>query len=192
MVGTGSGEGLSIAIQSFNCGGAAPSCGPTAVARLVAITGWHWGGLPHNTARMCFVQEELPLPMTPGNYQRRSSTCLLNRNFEKVVAKQEGFAWTNERPSEADAAKQKWGWIATAPGSWAELVVDATTDLGVSKLLLGQQQQQQQQQRQACTLQVSVHFQDIGAHRALTTPLACVPARRATSRPSRSRSSSPT
>ena len=69
--------------------------------------------------------------MTPGNYQRRTSTCLLQRNFKSVVAKQAGFAWTNERPG-AEESRHKWGWIATVPGSWAELVVDTTTDLEVT------------------------------------------------------------
>ncbi len=36
----------------------------------------------------------------------------------------------NERP-DAALANQKWGWIATAPGSWAELEVDTTTEVQV-------------------------------------------------------------
>lgn len=40
-----------------------------------------------------WLQEDLPLPMTPGNYQRKSSTCLLQLAFEKVVVANEGFEW---------------------------------------------------------------------------------------------------
>lgn len=74
------------------------------------------------------AQEPLPAPMTPGNYERRSSACLLQRAFERVVVQQEGFEWKNERPA-AELANQKWGWIATAPGAWAELEVDTTTEV---------------------------------------------------------------
>lgn len=31
--------------------------------------------------------------MVPGNYERRSSACLLQRAFEAVVVKQKGFEW---------------------------------------------------------------------------------------------------
>lgn len=37
----------------------------------------------------------------------------------------------NERP-DAELANQKWGWIATVPGSWAELEVDTTSELQAS------------------------------------------------------------
>ncbi len=48
---------------------------------------------------------------------------------------QEGFVWQNERPSEnEDPSKEKWGWVGKELGSWAELEVDTTSDLGVSKL----------------------------------------------------------
>ncbi len=39
------------------------------------------------------LQEPLPAPMTPGNYERRASACLLQRAFEKVVVQQQGFEW---------------------------------------------------------------------------------------------------
>lgn len=39
------------------------------------------------------LQEALPAPMVPGNYERRSSACLLQRAFEAVVVKQKGFEW---------------------------------------------------------------------------------------------------
>lgn len=39
------------------------------------------------------LQDGLPIPMTPGNYQRRSSACLLQREFQKVVVEQQGFTW---------------------------------------------------------------------------------------------------
>ncbi|PRW51157.1 hypothetical protein C2E21_5422 [Chlorella sorokiniana] len=72
------------------------------------------------------AHEPLPEPMTPGNYERRASACLLQRAFEKVVVNQQGFEWKNERPA-AQLANEKWGWIGTVPGSWAELEVDTTT-----------------------------------------------------------------
>ena len=117
------------------------------------------------------LQEELPVPMTPGNYQRRTSTCLLQRNFQSVVAKQEGFAWTNERPG-AEESRHKWGWIATIPGSWVELVVDTTTDLEVTSgsHLVG--------------------LFGVGAYRPLSTPKGMCPTCRVSSRLSKSRSSS--
>lgn len=34
----------------------------------------------------------------------------------------------NERPA-AELANEKWGWISEVPGSWAELQVDASSDL---------------------------------------------------------------
>ena len=74
--------------------------------------------------------------MVPGNFQRRSSTCLLARAFEAVVVRQDGFEWRNERPSmleggEEQLASEKWGWISDKPGSWAEMTVDTTSDLEV-------------------------------------------------------------
>lgn len=74
------------------------------------------------------AQEAVPAPMVPGNLQRNSSTCLLQRNFEKVVVAQQGFVWKNERPA-ADVSNQKWGWISEQPGSWAELEMDTTSVL---------------------------------------------------------------
>ncbi|KAI7846460.1 hypothetical protein COHA_000070 [Chlorella ohadii] len=53
---------------------------------------------------------------------------IAHRAFEKVVVQQQGFEWKNERPK-AEFANQKWGWIATVPGSWAELEVDTTTGM---------------------------------------------------------------
>lgn len=41
-----------------------------------------------------------------------------------------GLCRKNERPA-AELANQKWGWIATTPGSWAELEVDTTTAVQV-------------------------------------------------------------
>lgn len=75
------------------------------------------------------AQEALPAPMVPGNLQRHSSTCLLQRNFEKVVVAQQGFVWKNERPGVQGPANEKWGWISDMPGSWVELEVDTTTEL---------------------------------------------------------------
>jgi hypothetical protein len=80
--------------------------------------------------------------MVPGNFQRRSSTCLLARAFEAVVVRQEGFEWRNERPSVAEGgeeqlASEKWGWISDMPGSWAEITVDTTSDLEVGGWLAG-------------------------------------------------------
>lgn len=72
--------------------------------------------------------------MVPGNLQRHSSTCLLQRNFEKVVVAQQGFVWKNERPGVQGPANEKWGWISDMPGSWVELEVDTTTELEASAI----------------------------------------------------------
>ena len=48
---------------------------------------------PRCTPAIAPLQEALPAPMVPGNYERRSSACLLQRAFEAVVVKQKGFEW---------------------------------------------------------------------------------------------------
>lgn len=68
--------------------------------------------------------------MVAGNYHRPTSTCLLLRDFERVMVRQQGFEWRNERP-DAQLAAQKWGWIADAPDAWALLQIDTTTNLRV-------------------------------------------------------------
>lgn len=74
------------------------------------------------------AQEPVPEPMVAGNYHRPTSTCLLLRDFQRVVVEQQGFEWRNERP-DAQMAAQKWGWIADQPGAWALLQFDTNTNL---------------------------------------------------------------
>lgn len=49
-----------------------------------ALTHLRMARVPLSLATLC-AQEAVPAPMVPGNLQRNSSTCLLQRNFEKVV-----------------------------------------------------------------------------------------------------------
>lgn len=77
-------------------------------------------------------QEPVPEPLVAGNYHRPTSTCLLLRDFQPVVLEQQGFEWRNERP-DAEMAAEKWGWIADAPGAWALLQFDTTTNLRVRR-----------------------------------------------------------
>ncbi len=60
------------------------------------------------------TQEPLPEPLHPGNHHRRSSTCLLLRQFDGVVVQQCGFQWRNERP-DAKLANEKWGGLRSSP-----------------------------------------------------------------------------
>lgn len=76
------------------------------------------------------TQEPLLPPMTPGNYQHRNSTCLLQLEFEQAVVQHHGFNWRNERP-EGRRASDKWGWIGQDAGSWAELQIDTSASMEV-------------------------------------------------------------
>ncbi|KAL4442767.1 hypothetical protein ABPG77_006761 [Micractinium sp. CCAP 211/92] len=83
---------------------------------------------PLGEADEAAAQEPVPEPLVAGNYHRPTSTCLLLRDFQPVVSEQQGFEWRNERP-DAQMAAEKWGWIADAPGAWALLQFDTTTNL---------------------------------------------------------------
>ncbi len=52
---------------------------------LVRATAVDLGNRPLGAADEEVAQEPVPAPMVPGNWQRNSSTCLLQRNFEKVA-----------------------------------------------------------------------------------------------------------
>lgn len=60
---------------------------------LVQSTARDLAGRPLSAEDEASALEELPPPLIAGNYQRRSSTCLLGRAFEAAVTTQQGFEW---------------------------------------------------------------------------------------------------
>jgi len=49
-------------------------------------------------------------------------------DFRPVARDTLGFAWKAERPDADSFVRQKWGWTASEPGSWVDLVFDTRTE----------------------------------------------------------------
>ncbi|KAL4431189.1 hypothetical protein ABPG75_006445 [Micractinium tetrahymenae] len=72
----------------------------------------------------------LPPPMIPFNADDIPGMCAMLEEFRPVVKEHSGFEYVPERPDAENFMKQKWGWRATEPGSWAELEVDSRASDG--------------------------------------------------------------
>lgn len=74
----------------------------------------------------------LPPPMIPSVVDQSSSTCLVQESFRPVVVNTSGFIYTAQRPDRETFTQQKWGWMGTEVGAWAELqlstVMSSDTD----------------------------------------------------------------
>mmetsp|Transcript_33865 Transcript_33865/g.75103 ORF Transcript_33865/g.75103 Transcript_33865/m.75103 type:complete len:554 (+) Transcript_33865:139-1800(+) len=69
------------------------------------------------------VQEPLPHPLLPGNYEPLKPSCYFAAKIQGLAVKEEtkGFAWLND----AQAHRAKWGYKANETGAVLKLRVDA-------------------------------------------------------------------
>lgn len=81
------------------------------------------GGRERSAAACCVGSSArphtLPNPCAPA------PVLLPQRSFEGVVADSKGFRWVNERPDATSENDEKWGWIASKPGDYVELLLDS-------------------------------------------------------------------
>ncbi|PRW61459.1 hypothetical protein C2E21_0239 [Chlorella sorokiniana] len=71
---------------------------------------------------------DLPPPMLPGNYEKRTLFCAMPADLKQVVKAASGFQYRAERPNATDFVRQKWGYSAFDPGDWLELEIDTRLD----------------------------------------------------------------
>ncbi|KAL4419481.1 hypothetical protein ABPG77_008283 [Micractinium sp. CCAP 211/92] len=101
--------------------------GPLSRAVWEATTG---GALTEEERRHDPAVPALPPPMIPHSSDEVPGMCAMLEEFKPVVKRQSGFKYMPERPGADSFVKQKWGWRATEPGSWAELEVDSRPGSG--------------------------------------------------------------
>lgn len=82
--------------------------------------------LPGRTADLSPAQDEhgLPLPMVPGNAATPTSLCAIEEDFQGTVVANKGWQYAAQRPDAKNFVEQKWGWVSTTPGAWAEMQFD--------------------------------------------------------------------
>ncbi|KAL4854367.1 hypothetical protein ACK3TF_004885 [Chlorella vulgaris] len=66
----------------------------------------------------------LPPPMIPNNPDQPTAFCAMMEEFQHVVKAHAGFEYQALKPNAAGFAAQKWGWLATRRGSYAQLEID--------------------------------------------------------------------
>jgi hypothetical protein len=59
------------------------------------------------------LQEPLPKPMFPKNYEGRNRMCVYGEAFKEVVVNASGWQFIDE----GSPGKRKWGFISNTPGS---------------------------------------------------------------------------
>jgi hypothetical protein len=74
-------------VVTGRCLASAASAGPRYCCRLIS---------PAPTAVLAAAQASVPPPVLEGNYERQTSTCLIEKETEQVVAEHRGFELGDE------------------------------------------------------------------------------------------------
>lgn len=76
------------------------------------------------------VQQPIPPPMMPGNYESYGEKCVIGMFFVHAVTEDSGFKWIDE--NKGANGRQKYGYISTEPGSRLSVKVDTTAGIQTS------------------------------------------------------------